>query len=82
MQELKLKMKNGEMHIKIKSKNNFSIDNLTQNEIDIINHVIKVFKNKKVKDISDMSHKEEGWNKTALLNNISFKHAMNLQSLT
>ena len=73
------KDKNSEMSIqKIESKNNYDISLLEQNEINIINTIIKLLKNKKVIEISEMSHKEDGWKKTNLLQNISFEYAINL----
>ena len=40
--------------------------------------IIKLLKNKKVTDISEMSHREDGWKKTKRLEKISFEYAMNL----
>lgn len=71
--------KNGEMCTKIESKNNFNLSNLKQNEIDIIDNIIELFKNKKISEISDLSHKEEGWKSTKLFDNISFEYAINLK---
>ena len=40
--------------------------------------IIKILKNKTVTDISELSHREEGWKKTKRLEKISFEYAMNL----
>lgn len=34
--------------------------------------------NKNITDISEMSHKEDGWKKTKRYEKISFEHAINL----
>ncbi len=62
----------------ITSNNNFDLSNLNASEIAIINTIIKLLKDKNVADISEMSHKEEGWKKTKKFENISFEYAMNL----
>lgn len=62
----------------IVSNENYDLSKLNDAEIDIINTIIKVLKNKKVTDISEMSHKEDGWKKTKRFENISFEYAMNL----
>lgn len=63
---------------KIISNNNFNLDKINDNEKEIIDTIIKLLKNKKVTDISEMSHKEDGWKKTKRLEKISFEYAMNL----
>ncbi len=63
----------------IKSKNNFDLSDLDESEKEIIDRVIKLLKNKTVKEISDMSHEEEGWKKTKLFDLISFEYAVNLK---
>ena len=65
----------------IKSNNNFDLSMLSSNEIKIIDSVIELLKNKKVNEISNMSHKEEAWRKTNDLDNISFEHTLNLKIL-
>lgn len=62
----------------ITSNKNYDLSNLKDAEIDIINTIIKILKDKNVTDISNMSHKEEGWKKTKRFENISFEYAMNL----
>lgn len=62
----------------ITSNKNYDLSNLKNSEIDIINTIIKILKDKNVTDISNMSHKEEGWKKTKRFENISFEYAMNL----
>ncbi len=62
----------------ITSNKNFDLSKLKESEIEIINKIIKLLKNKNVKDISNMSHEEEGWKKTKKFDEISFEYAMNL----
>ena len=63
----------------IKSKNNYDLSELSDDEIKIIDRVIKLLKNKTVKEISEMSHQEEGWKKTKKYELISFEYAMQLK---
>ena len=62
----------------ITSNKNFDLSKLKESEIEIINKIIKLLKNKNVTDISNMSHKEEGWKKTKKFDEISFEYAINL----
>ena len=63
---------------KIISNNNFNLDKISSNEKEIIDTIIKLLKNKNVTDISEMSHREDGWKQTKRLEKISFEYAMNL----
>lgn len=63
---------------RIISNNNYNLDKISSNEKEIIDTIIRLLKNKKVADISEMSHKEEGWKKTKRFEQISFEYAMNL----
>ena len=63
----------------ITSNKNFDLSKLKDSEIEIINTIIKLLKNKNVTDISNMSHEEEGWKKTKKFDEISFEYAMNLK---
>lgn len=63
---------------KIKSNGNYNLDIISDTEKEIIDTIIKILKNKTVTDISELSHKEEGWKKTKKLEMISFEYAMNL----
>jgi len=63
---------------KIISNNNFNLDKISSSEKEIIDTIIKLLKNKKVIDISEMSHREDGWRKTKKFEQISFEYAMNL----
>ena len=63
---------------KIISNENFNLDKINDSEKEIIDTIIKLLKNKKVTDISEMSHREYGWKKTKRLEKISFEYAMNL----
>ena len=64
---------------KIVSNNNFDLDKISSSEKEIIDTIIKLLKNKNVTDISEMSHREDGWKKTKRLEQISFEYAMNLK---
>lgn len=64
---------------KIISNDNFNLDKISNSEKEIIDIIIKLLKNKKVTDISELSHKEEGWKKTKRFEKISFEYAMNLK---
>ena len=54
-------------------------DKISSNEKEIIDTIIKLLKNKNVTDISEMSHREDGWKKTKRFEQISFEYAMNLK---
>lgn len=62
----------------IKSKNNYDLKKIGLKEKHIIDEIIEIFNNKKVSEISELSHKENAWLKTRLLDNISFEYASNL----
>lgn len=64
---------------KIISNNNFNLDKISISEKEIIDTIIKLLKNKNVTDISEMSHREDGWKKTKRFERISFEYAMNLK---
>ena len=64
---------------KIISNGNYNLDKITESEKEIIDIIIKLLKNKTVADISEVSHKEEGWKKTKRFEKISFEYAMNLK---
>ena len=63
---------------KIISNGNYNLDKISDTEKEIIDTIIKILKNKTVTDISELSHREEGWRKTKRLETISFEYAMNL----
>lgn len=63
---------------KIISNNNFNLDKISSSEKEIIDTIIKLLKNKNVTDISEMSHREDGWKKTKRFEQISFEYAMDL----
>ena len=63
---------------KIISNGNYNLDKISATEKEIIDTIIKILKNKTVTDISELSHREEGWKKTKRLEKISFEYAMNL----
>lgn len=60
-------------------KGNYNLNKLKPSEKEVIDTIIKLFKNKNVNEISNMSHNEEGWKKTDMLKNISFEYAMKLR---
>ena len=64
---------------KILSNNNFNLDKISSSEKEIIDTIIKLLKNKNVADISEISHREDGWKKTKRFEQISFEYAMNLK---
>ena len=63
---------------KIISNNNFNLDKISSSEKEIIDTIIRLLKNKNVTDISEISHREDGWKKTKRFEQISFEYAMNL----
>lgn len=63
----------------ITSNRNYDLSKLNDSEINIINTIIDILKDKNVTDISNMSHEEEGWKTTKRFENISFEYAMNLK---
>ena len=63
---------------KIISNGNYDLEKISDTEKEIIDTIIKILKNKTVTDISELSHREEGWKKTKRLEKISFEYAMNL----
>ena len=63
---------------KIISNKNFDLSQLRDEEIEIIDTIIKILKNKSVTEISELSHREEGWKKTKRFERISFDYAMDL----
>ncbi|MBE5821952.1 MAG: DUF4065 domain-containing protein [Clostridiales bacterium] len=62
----------------ITSNKNYNLNKLQKSEIEIINNIIKLLKDKNVSEISELSHKEDGWKKTKQYENISFDYAMKL----
>ena len=64
---------------KIISNDNFNLDKISSKEKEIIDTIIKLLENKNVTDISEMSHREDGWKKTKRFEQISFEYAMNLK---
>ncbi len=63
---------------KIISNGNYNLEKIGYAEKEMIDTIIKILKNKTVTDISELSHKEEGWKKTKRFERISFDYAMNL----
>lgn len=73
-----IEIENGNI-TKVVSNNNFNFDKISSSEKQIIDTIIKLLKNKKVAEISEMSHREDGWKKTKRFEQISFEYAMNLK---
>ena len=66
---------------KISSNCNYDLKEISDNEKQIIDAIIKLLKNKNVTEISELSHKEDGWKKTKRYEKISFEYATNLKAL-
>ena len=64
---------------KIISNGNYNLDKISATEKEIIDTIIKILKKKSVGEISELSHKEDGWRKTKKFETISFDYAMNLK---
>ncbi|QJA08579.1 DUF4065 domain-containing protein [Romboutsia sp. CE17] len=64
---------------KIKSKDNYDISMFSDKEMEIIDRVIEVFKDKNVGEISDLSHKEKAWIETKDKELISYEYAHDLK---
>lgn len=64
---------------KIISNENYNLNGISDTEKGIIDTIIKILKNKNVNDISELSHREDGWKKTKRFERISFEYAMNLK---
>ena len=64
---------------KIKSNQNYDLSLFTNKEIEIIDKVINLFKDKKCSEISDLSHKENGWINTPNGELISYEYAHDLK---
>lgn len=63
----------------IRSEGNFDLSEFSEGEIKIIDEVIEILKDKSVKEISDLSHKEAGWKKTDRFKRISFEFAEEME---
>ena len=63
---------------KIVSNKNYDLSEIENDEKEIIDFVIKLLKDKKVTEISEMSHNEIAWKKTKRLERISYEYAMKL----
>ena len=73
-----IEIDNGTM-TKIVSNKNYDLCEIENDEKEIIDFVIKLLKNKKVTEISEMSHNEIAWKKTKRLERISYEYAMDLK---
>lgn len=72
-----IEIDNGTM-TKIVSNKNYDLSEIEKDEKEIIDFVIKLLKDKKVTEISEMSHNEIAWKKTKRLERISYEYAMKL----
>lgn len=70
---------NNSTKTKIKSKENYDMSIFTEEEMDVINSVIKKFKDMSCSKISDESHKESGWIENETNNIISYDYADELK---
>ena len=73
--------RDGSIQSRIISNENYDITLFSESEMEIINEVIELLKDKPVKEISRLSHKEEGWKKTERFEIISFEYANNMAIL-
>ena len=73
-----IEIDNGTM-TKIVSNKNYDLSEVEKEEKEIIDFVIKLLKDKKVTEISKMSHNEVAWKKTKRLEKISYEYAMDLK---
>ena len=73
-----IEIDNGTM-TKIVSNKNYDLSEIENDEKEIIDIVIKLLKDKKVTEISEMSHNEFAWKKTKRLERISYEYAMDLK---
>ncbi len=64
---------------KIKSKKNYDLSIFKEEEIEVINNVIKVLKEKSANEISELSHREDGWLKNNDKDLISYNYAEDLR---
>lgn len=64
---------------KISSEYNFDLSDFSEDEMEIINEVIEILKDKCVKEISELSHKEKGWEETDRFKRISFEFAEEME---
>ena len=65
---------------KINSKNNYDLTLFSEDEIETIDKVIEVFKDKNATRISDLSHEEIAWIKTKDNELISYEYAHDLKA--
>ena len=73
-----IEIDNGTM-TKIVSNKNYDLSEIENDEKEIIDFVIKLLKDKKETEISEMSHNEIAWKKTKRLERISYEYAMDLK---
>ena len=73
--------RDGSIQSRIISNENYDITLFSESEMEIINEVVELLKDKPVKEISRLSHKEEGWKKTERFEIISFEYANNMAIL-
>jgi len=65
---------------KICSKNNYDLSLFKASEFKLIELVISKLKNLSCKEISDLSHDEDGWKETPFGNSISYEYASKLKN--
>lgn len=64
---------------KIQSKKNYNLDMFSKDEMEVIDNVIDILKDKTCRQISDLSHEEDGWLNTNNGELISYEYAHNLK---
>lgn len=64
---------------KIRSEGNLDLSDFSESEMEVIDEVIELLKDKSVKEISDLSHREMGWKKTDRFKRISFEFAEDME---
>ena len=64
---------------KIKSKGNYDLSIFTDEEIEVIDRVLNMLKDKNSKEISSMSHEENGWKENNNRDLISYEYADKLK---
>lgn len=67
--------KDGSIQSKIVSNENYDMSIFSDKEMQIIDYVINLLKDKSVKEISNLSHKEFGWKNTERFEKIPFEYA-------
>ncbi|WP_232841497.1 Panacea domain-containing protein [Caldicellulosiruptor acetigenus] len=73
------KTEDGAIKTSFKSRRNYDLSLLTQEELDTINTVINFLKDKSCRCISELSHQELAWQKTPMKELILYEYAKTLK---